>query len=536
MAVRWEKLAGDTATFAVKAAFVDDPDPGQGQDEDTWRSWGGFQLWVEGRNLCAHEEDGERVEYVHWYLLPLFEWFVRNWNPLLHEERVPCRNTGDDGWEALRHNRFAPPALDEEGEDAWDAAWQRWWLRHALQAASEGGIFPDVVLRRLRDAVEISWGPAAGQGVPHHFRFANAGPASALFDPRAVGEPLHQVLSDAIAHLAKAMPESSRYRQLNTSAQRLRTHQKNQRVMWLAGLGEDETSVRKGWRRAKDQLSSLTKPVQDALLATAGGSRVVLEGSSAAALMFGSTAPSIGKDDVLEIANVLVELSSGPADGALNSISRDEPLDTGGGPPWQQGYSLAEEFLEELGLSEREGDDRVDIERLLDKLGVNRIRVGLADESIRVVAMVGPNLRPGVGWNRNNHANLHEYGRRFTLAHELCHLLFDRGAGQRLAMASGPWAPVAIERRANAFAAMLLMPTSRVRHIVAGLNEPIRLPSVETISHRLRTSFEATLQHLRNLGYLDRDQVDRIRTDRGLGRGSRPSGWTAASGPMVADS
>jgi len=294
--------------------------------------------------------------------------------------------------------------------------------------------------------------------------------------------------------------------------------------MWLAGLGDDETSVRAGWRHATDQLSSLTKPVQDALLATAGRSRVVLEGSCAAALMFGSTAPSIGKDDVLEIANVLVDLSSGPADGALDSLSRDEPLDTDGGPPWQQGYFLAEEFHEELGLSEREGDDCVDVERVLDELGVNRVEVRLADESVRGVAIVGPNLLPGVGWNRHNGANLHEYGRRFTLAHELCHLLFDRGAGQRLAMASGPWAPVAIERRANAFAAMLLMPTSRVRQIVAGLNEPIRLPSVETISHRLRTSFEATLQHLRNLGYLDRDKVDRILTDRSLGRGSRPSG------------
>ena len=240
MAVRWEKLAGDTATFAVKVAFFDDPDSGQGADADTSKSWGGFQLWVEGRNLCAHEEDGERVEFVHWYLLPLLEWFVNNWNPLLHEERVPCQNMGDDGWNALRHNRFAPAALDEKEENAWDAAWQGWWLRHALQASSEGGIFPDVVLRRFRDAVEISWGPVSGQGVPDHFGFANPGPASALLDPRAVGEPLYEVLSDAVAYLANVLPESSRYRQLKASVRRLDTTQTNERVGWLAGLGDDE--------------------------------------------------------------------------------------------------------------------------------------------------------------------------------------------------------------------------------------------------------------------------------------------------------
>ena len=225
MAVRWEKLAGDTATFALKVAFVDDPDSGQGADADTRKSWGGFQLWVEGRNLCAHEEEGERVEFVHWYLLPLLEWFVNNWNPLLHEERVPCQNKGDHGWNALRHNRFAPAALDKHEENAWDAAWQGWWLRHALQASSEGGIFPDVVLRRFRDAVEISWGPTSGHGMPGHFRFANSGPASALLDPRAVGEPLYDVLSDAAAYLANALPESSRYRRLKASVRRLSSTQ-----------------------------------------------------------------------------------------------------------------------------------------------------------------------------------------------------------------------------------------------------------------------------------------------------------------------
>jgi len=39
-----------------------------------------------------------------------------------------------------------------------------------------------------------------------------------------------------------------------------------------------------------------------------------------------------------------------------------------------------------------------------------------------------------------------------------CHILFDREYGTKWALASGPWAPRDLERRANAFAAMLLMP------------------------------------------------------------------------------
>lgn len=45
-------------------------------------------------------------------------------------------------------------------------------------------------------------------------------------------------------------------------------------------------------------------------------------------------------------------------------------------------------------------------------------------------------------------------GIRFTLAHELCHLLIDRDSGSQLALVSGPWAPKAVEQRANAFAAV----------------------------------------------------------------------------------
>ena len=56
MAVLWERLAGDTGVFAFKVGFADDPDGGQGIDPDVGLSWGSFQVWIEGRNLCAHQE------------------------------------------------------------------------------------------------------------------------------------------------------------------------------------------------------------------------------------------------------------------------------------------------------------------------------------------------------------------------------------------------------------------------------------------------------------------------------------------------
>ena len=103
MATHWERLAGgDTSAFALKIAFMDDPDEGQGASEDVYRSWGAFQIWVDGWNLCAHQEEGERVESAHWYLLPLLEWFASRWNPLLHEERLSCE-VADEAWKESVH-------------------------------------------------------------------------------------------------------------------------------------------------------------------------------------------------------------------------------------------------------------------------------------------------------------------------------------------------------------------------------------------------------------------------------------------------
>ena len=220
VAIHWERLAGDTSAFAIKIAFMDDPDRTHGESQDLSVSWGAFQIWVNGWNLCAHLEEGEQVESAHWYLLPLLEWFVHQWNPLLHEERLPCK-AADDAWTGLRDTRFPPPALNEAEESAWESSWHGWWSRHAIQAANEGGIFPDVIFRRFQDSIEVSWGDARGHGVPDHVSF-DLRPGSARLDPERVAQPLYDVLEDAAAYLSSASPDSDRIADLKQAIRRLR--------------------------------------------------------------------------------------------------------------------------------------------------------------------------------------------------------------------------------------------------------------------------------------------------------------------------
>ena len=149
MQIRWEKLAGDIDKFAVKMAFGPDPDDGRSIDPDVSVSWGGFQLWVKGRNLCAHQEEGERFDSVYWYLLPLVEWLAHQSSFLLPEEHPPAGVAEDTARASLQETRFAQPAIElKKGRpDPWGGARHGWWRRHAIRAAREGGLFPDVLLR-----------------------------------------------------------------------------------------------------------------------------------------------------------------------------------------------------------------------------------------------------------------------------------------------------------------------------------------------------------------------------------------------------
>ena len=347
MSTRWERLAGDTGEFALKLAFARDPDDGRAADPDVSLSWGSFQLWVEGRNLCAHNEGGERSESVHWYLLPLMEWFASHWNPLLHEERLPASNEGP---------------------------------RRAMLEASE--------------------------------------------------------------------------------------------------------------------------------------SSLVVTGSCQASSMFGSLSPNVRKRDVLELARAIVDLyvphgDQQPIDGVRDAV----PLRESGDPSWYQGYELAESVHERIGTAFTD-DEFVDIENVLRQLGVEVVDRELSDETIRGVALHGAHHRPGIVVNPRHSANDESVGRRFTLAHELCHLLFDRDAGAELAIASGPWAPCDVERRANAFAAMFLMPNRLVRRAVSALTGPLETrDAVLSVAKRLRASFGSTLWHLKNLRYIDDVIRERIENE-----------------------
>jgi Zn-dependent peptidase ImmA (M78 family) len=103
----------------------------------------------------------------------------------------------------------------------------------------------------------------------------------------------------------------------------------------------------------------------------------------------------------------------------------------------------------------------IDIEKEVGNLGVETHNIELPDTHIFGVCMGTPAFVPLILLNLFSDDASGVSGRRVTLAHELCHLLFDRAGLRSLARFEGGAAADSdrlMEMRANAFAVELLVP------------------------------------------------------------------------------
>ena len=179
--------------------------------------------------------------------LPLLRWLACNWDPLLHEERLPAGNADGDSWSAMGATRFPRYGLAEEQQARWQEQWQSWWQRHGLQSCRSGGLFPDVFIRRWRDLVEVSWGDSAIAGAPSHFRFLSRS-GLARIEPEKIAEPLYDVMKSAIDYLIWRDPDSQLLKEIGAEIEAIRHTNRDSRLAMLAGIGEDYENRLEEWK------------------------------------------------------------------------------------------------------------------------------------------------------------------------------------------------------------------------------------------------------------------------------------------------
>ncbi len=495
--------AGDPNQFAVRTEFIPNLDPGFATPEEDL-SWGRLQIWVGGRNLCEHVDRSEVRKAVEWYLLPTLEWLVESWDLLLHEQRPPVSNSGQTAWQSLsetnRPERFERP-------DGWDTtadeAHTLWTSHHCLRVSRSGGLFPDVVIRRWRDEVELSWGESPQPGAPDGFRFLH-GSGTARVSPEKVADPLYDLLRSAADALAEEHPQSTRFLTFRQHVGALADAGRQQtRTALLAGLGSSPRAWLPRWQHLRETLEDHCSAFKDSIKAwfePDETSPLYVAGSCEAAVMFGSASPALTEEDVFEIATHLVRSYGSKPSAAWTGLAGEpQPLRVGESP-WTDGYRLAQEWRAKARIRHLR-DGAVDIEEHLERLGVVFGDIELQDAATAGLAVQPEPGAPHIFINRRNPRCEFPSGKRFMLAHELCHLLHDRAHGRNLALISGPWAPRELEQRANAFAAALLMPSELLKR---GLQDGSELDfdGLLALAKRLHVSTDALAHHLENCGLI----------------------------------
>ena len=492
---------GRPEVFEVGVCWVADAEPPERRPAGHGWSMGRIRLTVGGENLTESTLHGERQSYVGWYLSPVLDWLATHWVALLHEEHF--------AW--LERTRLPAAVACRRALDRWIAAGDpigretyrkihAWYHRHGLRSAALGGIFPDLFIRRSGDDIELSWTADPPPFAPEGLIFeSKAGQVRLAVSD--IAKPLWELLRWVIAQ----PPELS---------EACRGHWEN-----LCGkiedLGELDTIV---FERAH-----VPPAVLDAARAAFGridrldlfedrrsaADHPFIEEFSPAVAMFGGTTPQLGSTDIVALRDVLASGCPGQ-DGselaALVESRQGAPLDV----PHLDGDRFASEFLEDLG--EPGGDGFVDVQAICFRLGIAIEEIEFETDSIRGVALAGEGFSPKIVINLAHAYNGNEYGRRFTIGHELCHILFDRTRARRIAHISGIWAPPGIEKRANAFAAYLLMPRERIiRHIRHLMSNRIDREESRRLAGILHVNESALVEHLYNTHLIDEVNRDHLR-------------------------
>ncbi|MBV9786277.1 MAG: ImmA/IrrE family metallo-endopeptidase [Acidisphaera sp.] len=487
---------GDPGRFEIAVRWTHDHEPRERRPAHGGWSTGELRLTVGNYVLTRHERGQKVCDTVQWYLLPVFEWLAKQWISLLHEERF--------GW---RENSAAPAAtavflalrrLIDSHEASSEAAYARvqdWWFRHALRAADSSALYPDVVIRRFIDDVEISWTARQPIHAPDGFRFALS-PGAATLPIAEVAGPLWEALAWAVS----CPPQlEERDRGSIVELERMIVDLAKLSTVTLEGAYLPRELFQKVEEvRAEQGLQDKSVRVTPA---------PAISRIDDAVLMFGGVNPDVGASDARDLIALLISQRGGTDNGALSRLVKTSigaPLSA----PFEEGYELAEELLEAL---EMPGDaSAVDIEGIVERLGIDVVRKPLRTATIRGVAIAGEGYAPAIFVNTTSLYNAIDAGRRFTMAHELFHVLYDRERARRITHTSGPWAAPGIEKRANAFAAMLLMPRDLVRRSM-----PIEALDRDGLFHAaslMRVGPSALLEHLYNIDLLDEILRDELRT------------------------
>lgn len=435
------ELFGDKRTFAFEVDRLH-IDPALARSSAA-RTAARLRVWCAGQNLCAGRDGEGAFDAMEVPLIDLATWLVEGWDERIFDSRLPGA-MGQFKLSVPIAGRWRASAMLALSPGDADALY-RWAMVRGLEFAASDYLLPNVMFDRVDDDMRVSWDVAEES---HGF-------VDTLFAP-AAGTVLVAVdaFVDASRRLIEVVAgwaggENGDYR-----ARALHS------FLELDAVTVGATA----FARWAPKLPSRVVPETEL-------ARVGRTGRGGAVAAFLRSAEDRLSADVVEVC--LTRLGKAEArfdvaaaerlrQGAESSIDPREP--------WTSGYALAQHVRRcwaEAGV--RAADAPVPIEEIVAGLGVEIHRVDLGVTTIEGVCLLDDDRRAVAVLNTFGRLGNSRVRQRSTLAHELCHFLFDAPRYRTLGQAdvrAGTDSPM--EKRANAFAAELLLPRAVIARVADG--------------------------------------------------------------------
>lgn len=486
---------GDPDRFEISARWVQDQEPRDRLPKDHGWSMGELCIKVGGVTLTEHRIHGESKEAIQWYLGPVVAWLLSQWKWLMHEEAYTWKtHSGESAAFTVEADLERYMASAYPSDRLVYKHIRAWWMRHALRSADPSALLPSIVIRRVEDTIEVSWLDKQPDFSPEGHEL-NLNPGVALFPVEEVAKPLWEFLQWATTSAQPVTQDD--HTQVQSLRKRLEATQRTQSVELEAAYMADDIC-----HEVMDKIRSSHwipngKALTDIPVVTQFDMPV---------LMFGGLNVDIGTSDVRKLFDVLVQQHRGTDDkelaGLVSSPSIYEYLQ-----PYTHGYELAYQIREALQIDTDVAF--VDVEKHLERLGIAIQEIDLQTNSVRGVAIAGEDFLPTIVINTSHKFNNSARGRRFTLAHEFCHILFDRSRAKRLSHISGPWTSGRVEKRANAFAAMFLATPHALERALNSVSSRDR-KVINKLAETFGIGTGALLEHLRNFDLISEDDFQAI--------------------------
>ncbi|MDQ3033730.1 MAG: ImmA/IrrE family metallo-endopeptidase [Myxococcota bacterium] len=405
------------------------------------RTLGSLTIRAGDRVLTRAMDGGTTIVDVP--LVDLAAWLATFWDDLVYGVDLPS-----DLGRRRDHHENKQPVLAEmwAASSAWALSPSKaesiyaWAEAHALEFAGTDYALPNVVIQRVDDFIEVSWSARA-----------EAPPGCETVFDLSAGATLLRV-DDIVPHL-RAL--------LTWVADQCAGSERDPRVREIRAVLEQKPELAgvralERWtdRHARERFSDIVSQAELRELGLRGAA------SGHVVCFLRSVAGLLDAKQAAAILRTTTRSGGKPAGAALADLAAGVDPRIDPREPWESGIRLAQHVRRARGLR----DGPVDVHALLDKLHVRIVQHDLESAEIDGACFLTSDGLATAVLNPSGRLARTANGARTTLAHELCHLIFDALHAHAIGQldARSPGNNSYLEKRANAFAAELLLPRAIV--------------------------------------------------------------------------